>query len=213
MATYDLEEQENLENLKTWWKRWGNAVLLVLALALMAGAGWQYWQRHQEAQRIEGAQVYGQFLEALTAGNAALVREVGGRLIDKFADTPYAPRAALILGKFNVERGDEKSADAQFKWALDHSREPVVKDLARLHLGGLLLQQKQYEQALKVLNAPHTDAYNARFEDLKGDVLLAQGKTAEAKAAYQAAYAKLAKTDPLHGVVGVKLDALGGPAQ
>ena len=134
-------------------------------------------------------------------------------MIDKFADTPYAPRAALILGKFNVERGDEKSADAQFKWALDHSREPVVKDLARLHLGGLLLQQKQYEQALKVLNAPHTDAYNARFEDLKGDVLLAQGKTAEAKAAYQAAYAKLAKTDPLHGVVGVKLDALGGPAQ
>ena len=64
-----------------------------------------------------------------------------------------------------------------------------------------------------MLNASHTDAYNARFEDLKGDVLLAQGKTAEAKAAYQAAYSTLAKTDPLRGVLGVKLDALGGATE
>lgn len=213
MATYDLQEQENLENLEAWWKRWGNAVLLALALLVLVGAGWQYWQRHQAAQRVAGAQVYGQFLEALTAGNAALVRDVGARLIDKYADTPYAPRAALILGKFNVGRGDDKSAQAQFQWALDHSREPLIKDLARLRLAGFFLQQKQYDQALKTLNAPHTDAYKARFEELKGDVLLAQGKTAEAKTVYQAAYSTLAATDPLHGILAIKLDALGGAAQ
>ena len=213
MATYDLEEQENLENLKAWWKRWGNVVLLAAALIAMAAAGWQYWQRHLAMQRVQGAELYGQFLQAVTTQNAALVRETGGRLVDKFADTPYAARAALILGKFNVERGDNASAVAQFKWALDHTREPIVKDLAHLRLADYYLEQKQYADALAALNAPHTDAYDARFEDLKGDVLLAQGNTAGAKAAYQAAYAGLAKTDPLYGVLAVKLDALGGPAQ
>lgn len=213
MATYDLEEQENLENLKVWWKRWGNVALLAAALVLLAAAGWQYWQRHLAEQRVQGAEVYGQFLQAVTTENAALVRETGGRLVDKFADTPYAARAALILGKFNVERGDNASARAQFEWAMDHTREPVIKDLARLHLADYFFQQKQYQDALATLNAPHTDAYNARFEDLKGDVLLAEGKTGEAKAAYHAAYAGLAKTDPLYGVLAVKLDALGGPAQ
>ena len=213
MATYDLEEQENLENLKVWWKRCGNMVLLAAALVLLAVAGWQYWQRHLAAQRVQGAELYGQFLQAVTTENAALVRETGGRLVDKFADTPYAARAALILGKFNVERGDNASARAQFKWAIDHTREPVIKDLARLRLADYFFQQKQYQDALATLNAPHTDAYNARFEDLKGDVLLAQGKTDAAKTAYQAALAGLAKTDPLYGVLAVKLDALGGPAQ
>lgn len=94
-----------------------------------------------------------------------------------------------------------------------NSREAALRDVARLRLAGLLLDAKDYEGALKQLNAAHTDAYAARFDDLKGDVYLAQGKTAEARAAYSAAQAKLKEDNPLRGVVEMKLDSLGGPAK
>lgn len=210
MATYDLDEQERLDELKAWWKRWGSLVMMGLAVTIAAAAGWRYWQNHTATQNLEAATVYEKLTQSLAANDAKGAREAGAMLIDQYKGTAYAPRAALLLAKLNAVSKDPKSAQGQLEWAVANSKEPAVKDLARLHLAGVQLDQKQYDAALKTLAGSHSDAFAFRFEDLRGDVLMAQGKRADARAAYQAAFGKMEADNPYRTVVELKLDALGG---
>lgn len=213
MAAFDLEEQEQLETLKAWWKRWGNYLIYGVSALLIAVAGYQYWKTHTANQAMEASAHFDGMNQALDAGDMKKAREQGALLIAKFGKTPYATRAAMLLASINVQNRDAKSAKAQLEWVIANSKEAALRDVSRLRLAGLLLDEKDYDGALKQLNAAHTDAFAARFDDLRGDVYLAQGKTAEARAAYSAAYAKLQEANPLRGVVEMKLDSLGGPAK
>jgi predicted negative regulator of RcsB-dependent stress response len=213
MATYDLDEQERLDELKAWWKRWGNLLMVGLAVLIAAAAGWRYWQNHNVAQSLEAAAVYEKLTQSLAANDTKVAREAGAMLIDQYKGTAYAPRAALLLAKLNVGAKDLKSAQTQLQWAVDNSKEPAVRDLARLRLAAVLFDQQQHDAALKTLSATHSDAFAFRFQDLRGDVLLAQGKPAEARAAYQAALGKMADDNPYRNIVELKLDALGGEAK
>jgi predicted negative regulator of RcsB-dependent stress response len=144
------------------------------------------------------------------ANDAKAAREAGAMLIDQYKGTAYAPRAALLLAKLNVSAKDLKSAQNQLEWAVANSKEPAVRDLARLRLASVQLDQKEYDAALKTLSGTHSDAFDFRFQDMKGDVLLAQGKPTEARAAYQMAFGKMAEDNPYRNIVELKLDALGG---
>jgi len=210
MATYDLDEQERLDDLKAWWKRWGSLVMISLAVVIAAAAGWRYWQNHTVTQTLEAATVYERLTQSLAANDAKSAREAGSMLIDQYQETAYAPRAALLLAKLNAASKDMKSAQAQLEWAAAHSKEPAIRDLAHLRLAGVQLDLNQHEAALKTLSSKHSDAFSPRFDDLKGDVLLAQGKQTEARAAYQAAYGKMKETNSYRSIVELKLDALGG---
>jgi predicted negative regulator of RcsB-dependent stress response len=213
MATYDLDEQERLDELKAWWKRWGNLMMFGLAVVIAVAAGWRYWQNHTATQSLEAATVYERLTQSLAANDAKAAREAGGLLVEEYKGTAYAPRAALLLAKLNVGAKDLKGAQIQLEWAVANSKEPAIKDLARLRLAAVQLDQKEYDAALKTLSATHSDAFAFRFNDLKGDVLLAQGKPAEARAAYQAAFGKMAEDNPYRNIVELKLDALGGEAK
>lgn len=213
MATYDLEEQEQLDEMKAWWKRWGTWTMLGLAVILAAAAGWKYWQHHSSTQAIEAGVIYGQLTQAVQQNNAKSVRDMGAILIDKYPRTAYAPRAAMLLAKINIDNKDARSAQAQLEWVIAHSKEAALKDLARLRLAALLLDQKQYDAAWKHLNTAHSDAFGFRFDDLKGDVLSAQGKLDEARAAYQSGFSKMTEDNPYRTIVELKLNALGGPVK
>ena len=213
MATYDLDEQERLDELKAWWKRWGNLAMFGLAVVIAAGAGWRYWQNHIMTQNLEAATVYEKLTQSLASNDGKAAREAGSMLIDHYTGTAYAPRAALLLAKLSAMGKDLKGAQDQLEWVVANSKEPAVKDLARLRLAGVQLDQKQYDAALKTLSSSHSDAFSARFEDMKGDVLMAQGKRAEARAAYQAAFGKMQENNVYRNVVELKLDALGGEAK
>lgn len=213
MATYDLDEQERLDELKAWWKRWGTLLMFGLALAIAAAAGWRYWQNHTTTQTLEAATVYEKLTQSLAANDAKAARDAGSMLIDQYKGTAYAPRAALLLAKLNVVGKDLKSAQAQLEWAAANSKEPAVKDLARLRLAGVQLDQKQYDAALKTLSASHSDAFAPRFSDMKGDVLLAQGKQSEARVAFQSAYSNMKEDNPYRNIVELKLDAVGGASK
>lgn len=213
MATYDLEEQEQIESLKAWWKQWGNYVIYGASAILIAVAGYQYWQNTTATKTIEAADKFEAMQQALGTSNQKAAREAGSALIDQYAGTPYATRAAMQLARINIENKDMKSAKAQLEWIVANSKEASYRDVARLNLAAMLLDEKKYDAALAQLNAKHSDAFAPRFEDMKGDAYLAQGKTAEARTAYSAAYTKLKETNPLRGVVEIKLDSLGGAAK
>ena len=217
MATYDLEEQEQLDELKTWWKMHGDrvtAVMAVVALVVVAWQGWNWWQRKQSAA---ASVLFSAVQQAAAAQDAKRARDVTGELIDKYAVTPYAGLAALLSARAQEEGGDAKTARAELAWAAANAKEDTLRDLARLRLAALLLDDKSYDEALKQLAAEPAAALAPRYAELRGDIAAAQGQPAAAKAAYEAALAKmdeLAKAgggqlQPYRDVIQTKLDALG----
>lgn len=207
---YDLEEQEQIAALKGWWKDNGAAVLIVVVVVALAFGGWQGWRLWQADQAQQAASLYDALLKGLQADDAKAVRDAGGSLVEKFPRTLYASMGALASARFYFERSDLKSARAQLQWAADRSSSAELRDIARLRLAGVMLDEKAYGEALAQLDAKHATAMTAQYAALKGDVLLAQGKPEEAKAAYRLA---LEKSDPRAGAfragVQLRLDALG----
>lgn len=207
---YDLEEQEQLASLKAWWKDNSAAVLVVLAAAAISFGGWQAWRNWQAGQAQQAYALYDSLVKGLLANDAKAVRDAGGSLVANFPGTLYASMGALATAKFHFERGDLKDARAQLQWTVDRSPSEELRDIARLRLAGIMLDEKAYDEALALLEAKHAPAMAAQYAALKGDVLVARGKAPEARAAYRLA---LEKTDERGGAfrasVQMRLDALG----
>lgn len=207
---YDLEEQDQLDALKTWWKTYGNLVsniVLVLALAFVAYRGWDYYQGKQA---VEASSKY-ETLTQMDEKDSKAIKALAAEIMDQYSGTPYAGRAALLAAKTNYQVAkDIKSAQAQLEWAAEHAKEDAIKALALLQLAAIQYDAKQYDQALATLAKPHDAAFEGLYLDLKGDVLLATGKKAEAKEAYKQALSKLDAQGSMLKITKIKLESLGG---
>ena len=212
MAHYDLEEQEQIDTLKTWWKMYGNLVTGVVVAGSLAVIGWQGWNWYQRSQAAQASAIYGVLEQAVAARDAQKVKAAAGELVEKFGGTTYAALGALVAARQSFEAGDLKTARAQLTWAAENGKDEI-RDIARLRLASVLLDEKAYDEALKQLEAAHAAAFAARFLELKGDVLAAAGKKPEARAAYQAALEKGEVREGRGGagreLLRQKLDSLG----
>ncbi|MDP1612603.1 MAG: tetratricopeptide repeat protein [Sulfuritalea sp.] len=218
MATYDLEEQEQLDELKTWWTMYGNLVTGILVAVALAVAGWQGWNWWQRQQAVQASAVYSSLQTAAAQRDAKRARELAGELIDKYSLTAYAGMGALLAARVQVDAGDAKNARVQLAWAAENAKDAGLRELARLRLAAVMLDEKAYDEAMKQLAAEPVPAFAPRFAELRGDVFAAQGKIAEARNAYDLALAKfdaLAKDDETRQrggykeVVQAKRDSLG----
>lgn len=209
MATYDLEEQEQIDIIKAWWKRNGNMVMLAVAVFAATVAGVQGWRQYQNTQALKASMMYEVLQSVARGSDAKKTRESAGQIMEQYSSTPYAARAALIAAKANYEAGDASSAKAQLQWAVDHAKEDAVRDMARLRLSGVLLDEKNYAGALKQVEVQSSTAFAALFADAKGDVFAAQGKSAEARSAYQAALDKIGAKSSYRQLIQLKQDGLG----
>jgi len=207
----DHQEQEQVEALKSWWQQHGNLVLLVVSAALIAIAAWRGWDWYQRSQSLQASVIYEAVVKAAQAGDAKTMRDAGGELAEKYPRTLYASMAALVSARFYFDRHENKSAKAQLQWVLERSSSDNFKDIARLRLAAVLMDEKSYDEALKLLEAPHAAAYAAQYAAMRGDILAAKHQTAAARAAYQLA---LEKADKHEGAfresVRMRLEALGG---
>ena len=209
MAALDLQEQEQLDALKAWWKDNGTKLLGMLLAATIAFGGWRGWQYYQHKQSSDAVTLYAEFIKQLGSHDSKRVNDAAAAVMDKYASTPYAPRAALLAAQVNEQGQDAARAKTQLQWAVDHASEAGLKDVARLHLAALLLDEKNYAEALALLEAGHQTSFDGLYADLKGDVLGAQGKLAEARAAYQLAYEKTDAKSVYRNLIQMKLDAFG----
>lgn len=205
----NLEEQERIDALKDWWKRWGSVISLLLGLTVLALAAWQGWRYYNNVKAHEAASAFTGIGDTSAAIDVKKARDAAAVLLEKYPNTAYAPKAVLLAAKANYENNDAKSAQAQLAWVIDHAKDPAMRDIARLRLAAIALDAKRYDDVVKLLAAPHQAAFDALFLDAQGDLALAQGKRKEARASYQAALVKFAETDAYRQVVEVKLNALG----
>ncbi len=213
MAAFDLEEQEQLAQIRAWWDKWGNTLTLAAVVLAVAVVGWRAWNWYGESKAGEASGVYSALVKAVETNDAQKIRETSGLLAEKYNGTAYADLAALLAAKAQFEAGDKASAKSKLEWAADKANDSLIRDLARLRLAALLIDEKAYDAALKQLSVKPAEAFVPRYADLRGDALVAAGKPAEAKLAYKEAIDALAKdqgSQQLKGMIEQKLDALGG---
>jgi len=210
MAALDLEEQEQLAEFKAWWNRYGNLILTAITLVLLIVAAFNGWRYYQRGQSAEAFAMYEQLQAVSNAKDKAKTQELAGQILERFPRSNFAPMAALINAKVQITAGDVKAAKAQLQWVVDNSKDDELKHVGRVRLAGVLLDEKQYDDALKLLSAEHPAYFDPIYADRKGDILLAQGKTAEARAAWEEAYTKADDKNPIRQIVQLKLELAGG---
>jgi len=205
---YDLEEQEQLDELKAWWKTYGKMVSNLVIGLLVAYAAYQGWTYYQTKQAVNASTEY-QALQVVDAKDTKSIQAQAAVLMEKYSATPYAGRAAVLAAKANYEANQIKSAKAQLEWAISNAQETSVSAIAGLQLANILAEENNFDAALKVLEAKHDAGFDGLFLDLKGDVLLGLGKRDEAKAAYELALTKLDAQGRYRHLTQQKIDSLG----
>ncbi len=207
---YDLEEQEQLATIKAWWNQYGNLVTWVVTAALLAFAGWSGWKYYQRDQAGKAAMLYEEIIKAAESKDQSKVARAAEDIKDKFSGTPYAQMGALTAAKSAFDANDLKSTKSHLQWVVDHGKSDEFKAIARIRLAGVLLDEKAYDEGLKMLVWDFPEQFAALVADRKGDLLFAQNKLDEARQEFQTALDKTEIKNPARQLIQLKLDALGG---
>ncbi len=209
MAAFDLEEQETLDELKAWWKQYGRWVKLGIA-ALVIGAagagGWKFWQ---DKQRNGAGAIYFELEAAYDGRDTLKVRELTDKLVADYPRSAYTPRAQMLAARRDSEAGKLDEAEKRLRAVVADASEPALRDMARLRLSALLLDERKHEEALKVLEKVDLPQYGRLFDDRRGDIYVGLGKPAEARKAWQTAFEAATKDTAFQAWLQLKLDALG----
>ncbi len=211
MATLDLQEQEQLDELKAFWKRRGNLITWLITAVLLAFAGWNGWNWYQRDQATQAAAMFDALDKAAVTGDADKAGQVFNDMKTRYAGAALTQQAGLIAARVQHDKGQADAAKASLGWVAEQASEEEYRAVARLRLAGLLLDAKDHAGALKALEGINAKDFAGLAADRRGDVLLAQGKADEARAAYQAAYKAMDEKIDYRRLVEVKLTALAAP--
>jgi predicted negative regulator of RcsB-dependent stress response len=207
--TLDLQEQEQLDDLKAFWKRYGNLITWVITAALLAFASWNAWGWYQRDQAAKAGAMFEELDKAASAGDAERAGRIFNDMKERFPGTTLTQQGGLLAAKLQYDKGQADAAQASLGWVADKAGEDEYRSIARLRLAGVQLDAKQYDAALKTLDAVSAKEFAALAADRRGDVLLAQGKKDDARVAYQAAYKAMDAKIDYRRLVEAKLTALG----
>jgi predicted negative regulator of RcsB-dependent stress response len=211
-AHLDLAEQEQIDQLKAFWKRWGNLITWGITAVLSAYLAWQGWNWYQRDQAAQAGAMYEEFERAITAADLGKATAAVGDLQGRFPGTSFAAQAGLQIARLQLDQSKADEARTSLNWVAEHSAEHTYRDLARLRLSGLQIDAKAYDDAAKTLDAIKAPEFAALVADRRGDLLIEQGKRDAAKAEYQKALAGVDKTQDYRRIIEAKLATLGVPA-
>lgn len=210
MATHlDLEEQEQLDQIKHFWNKWGTpitGIAVVVMGTFAAWNGWQYWQQRQALQASALADVVA---SAVQGADQARVAQAFEAIKADYAGTLQAGHAALLVAQSAVQADKLPEAKAALQWSVDHTKDEGYQATAKLRLAAVLMQDKALDEAAALLRSSFPVEFKGLAADRLGDVLQLQGKSSEAAAAYQEAWKLLDPQVDYRALVGFKLNALG----
>ncbi|MDO8346111.1 MAG: tetratricopeptide repeat protein [Cellvibrio sp.] len=206
----DLEEQEQLDQLKHFWRQYGNLITWVLIVVLGSFAAWngyQYWQRSQAAQ---AAAMFDEVERSVASNDVAKIERALSDMNAKFGSSAYAQQAGLLAAKTFFEKGNAEAAKKALASVVEKSLDEGYQAIAKLRLASILIEGKNFDEALKLLSAAFPKDFVPLVADRRGDIFALQSKPVEAKLEYVKAYKAFDERAGYRRLVEVKLNALGG---
>lgn len=210
-------DDETIEQLKSWWQRYGTPLLLLIAVTLFSVAGWRYWS----SSRIEAASTAQTLQQQMLAAAQRLqgnpddktantdLQRLGRQLVDEYGNTPYGADAALLLARRAVESGNLAEAEKQLRWVLEQGPRADTEVLVQTRLARVLAAAGKHDEALTLLAGIKAEGVTPLVDEIRGDILLLKGDRAKAAEAYRAADAALAERDEVRPVLELKLADVG----
>jgi predicted negative regulator of RcsB-dependent stress response len=205
----DLEEQEQLDQLKHFWNKYGNVITWLLIVVMGSYAGWNGYQYWQKQQSTKAAALFDEVERAASSGDTSKLERSWNDMRDRFPGTTYAAQSALLAGRTFQQAEKTDDALSALKWASENASDGASVQLARLRLANLQIQQKAFDEATKTLAKPFTPAFLGLALDIQGDIFMAQNKPLDAVKAYTDAWSKLEVNNEYRRLVLAKLNALG----
>lgn len=205
----DLDEQEQLDQIKHFWAKYGNAISAILILVFGSIAAWNGWQFWQNKQATEVAVLFDEFERAAKAGETDRMQRALSDMQARYGGTVLTAQAALLAAKTHVDRQQPAPARQALVWVAQSASDDALKAIARLRLSALDIQDQAWDAALSQLADPAPVAFAGLFADRRGDIFLAQGKAVEARQAYEVAYKALGAQDAYRTLVAAKLASMG----
>ena len=205
----NLEDQEQLDELKHFWKSWGDLITWGLIAVLGGYAAWMGWQSYQGKQAAQSAALYDTVERSALSGDLALLDRSVNDIEEKFASTTYAQQAALLAARVYNDKDRKADAKKQLTWVIDQASDEGYQTLARLRLAALLVEDKAYDDARKQLTAKTPEAFAPLMADRLGDLAMLQAQPAEAVQHYKNAWKGFEPNADYRRLVAVKLASLG----
>lgn len=178
----EVNEEMRRAQAKALWDRYGPigmAVALAVILGTAAWVAWDYWTQTR-ANRSGDA-----FSQALTLANSGKSDEAlaAFQSLEKDGYGSYPILARMRAATALFEKGDFAGAVAAFdEVAADGSIPPVLRDMAKLRAGFILVDHGSYEDVTGRLEALTADSQPLRFSAREAIGLAAwkSGNSAEA---------------------------------
>jgi predicted negative regulator of RcsB-dependent stress response len=202
-------EQEQVEKLKQWWKTYGNALVLGIALGLAILFGNKYWTDYKQQRAASASALYDQLLEDYRKKAFDDARKTAGKIINEYAATPYAGLAAMMLARADFDAKQNEEVQRQLRWVVDNASDTGARHVARLRLARLLAADGKTDAALALITIKDIAGFESSYEELRGDLLVAKGDKQGAREAYARAIKHLDARSPYLPVLNMKLDDLG----
>jgi len=206
---YHHEEEEQLEELKAFWRKHGNTILTIVTVVLLAVAAWRGWEWYQANRSARAAAVYDQLKVAVEQGDAERIRSAAQVLRDDFPGTAYARMGALVAAHAQVGADAKDGAAENLRWMVEKDDDEILVLVARLRLASILIEQEAFDEARRVLDVEVPPAFAGLYADRRGDIALAQGRVDEAREAWSTALETLGPATSIARLVQLKLDSLG----
>jgi predicted negative regulator of RcsB-dependent stress response len=210
MATYDLEEQEQLATIKAWWRQYGGMIVAITVIVSVIFSVWNGWRWYQSSQAASAANVYELLQKAARNNDLKATKDAAGTILEQYPRTTYAALAAMLSAKVHFQANDHKTARLQLQWVVSNARSGELTAIARLRLASVLIDDNSAAEAIKLLDVKPEKGFEALYLAMRGDVLVAQNKIIEAKGAYKLALDTGGGLDPaIRELVQLKMNALG----
>lgn len=204
--TEHLTEDEQVEQLKKWWKENGTAVITGVIIGLAGVIGVHYWFKYQERVAVEASGLYSEYMASLDGQDSAKAEQYSAKLKSEYKGTSYAAMAAMQQAKRNISDKKLDLADKNLHWAMTNSGHDSIEHLARIRLARVLIVQNKYDQALKLIKDLNEPAFSGSYAELRGDVYSNLGEIDKARKEYQLALASNNLTGKQREYVEMKLN-------
>tara|TARA_R110000782_G_scaffold18712_9_gene51220 strand:+ start:200 stop:832 length:633 start_codon:yes stop_codon:yes gene_type:complete len=202
-------EEEQVEAIKKWWQENGKSIIAGVVIGITAIFGWRAYDNHTAVQAEQASLLYEQMLVAARTNDEENVRVYGNRIFDDYKSSTYAVFASLMLAKVAAESGKLEEAETHLRWVLKNSSQAEFKHIARLRLARVLIASDKLDLATETLNVSKPGDFVARYDELRGDIYVKQGKSDEAIKAYERSLANSKGTGDAQSILQMKLNDLG----